>query len=69
MMDSSAQRVLLGGVVAGVLGLLGLVYHALFIQFPMVMTTGDAHLQRWIGPDAARLAFLTLAIIVCGGYI
>jgi hypothetical protein len=35
----------------------------------MVMTTGDAHLQRWIGPDAARLSFLALAVAVGAGAI
>jgi hypothetical protein len=35
----------------------------------MALTTGDAHLQRWIGPDAARASFLALAVAVGAGAI
>ncbi|MBF6589110.1 MAG: hypothetical protein IVW57_01100 [Ktedonobacterales bacterium] len=54
---------------AGVVLLIGLVVIALFHAFPSVMTTGDAQLQRWIGPDAARLSFLGLALAVGAGAI
>jgi hypothetical protein len=63
------RRLVIGGTAGGVLALIILVVDDLFIQFPMVMTTGDAHLQRWIGPDAARLSFLALALAIGGGYI
>jgi hypothetical protein len=58
---------MVGVVSGGALLLLGLVTLALFVEFPQVMTTGDANLQRWIGPDAARLSFLGLALAVGGG--
>jgi hypothetical protein len=64
-----ARRVLVGGLSAAVLILDGLVTVALYIRFPMVLTTGDAHLQRWIGPGAARLSFLGLAIALGAGAI
>src|SRR5215469_15846904 len=63
------RRVALGGLSGAMLVLVALVALALFVQFPMVMTTGDAHLQRWIGPDAARLSFFGLALVVGGGAI
>src|SRR5215467_8073529 len=64
-----ARRVTVGTLCGAVCILVALVAIALFLQFPMVMTTGDAHLQRWIGPDAARLSFLALAVAVGVGAI
>jgi hypothetical protein len=63
------RRVAVGSLSGAVFILVALVAVALFVQFPMVMTTGDAHLQRWIGPDAARLSFLALAVAVGVGAI
>lgn len=65
----AARRVAVGSLSGAVFILVALVAVALFVQFPMVMTTGDAHLQRWIGPDAARLSFLALAVAVGAGAI
>jgi hypothetical protein len=63
------RRVTVGTLSGTVCILVALVAIALFVQFPMVMTTGDARLQRWIGPDAARLSFLALAVAVGVGAI
>jgi hypothetical protein len=63
------RRVLVGSLSAAVLILVGLVAIALYVRFPMVLTTGDAHLQRWIGPGAARLSFMGLAMAVGAGAI
>jgi hypothetical protein len=63
------RRVAVGAFSGAVFILVMLVAIALFIQFPMVMTTGDARLQVWIGPDAARLSFLALAVAVGAGAI
>jgi hypothetical protein len=63
------RRVAVGSLSGAVFILVALVAVALFVQFPMVMTTGDAHLQRWIGPDGARLSFLALAVAVGVGAI
>jgi hypothetical protein len=65
----AVRRVTVGTLSGAVFILIALVAVALFVQFPMVMTTGDAHLQRWIGPDATRLSFLALAIAVGVGAI
>jgi hypothetical protein len=65
----AVRRIAVGTLSGAVFVLVGLVATALFVEFPTVMTTGDAHLQRWIGPDAARLSFLALAIAVGVGAI
>jgi hypothetical protein len=64
-----ARRVTVGTLTGAVCILVALVAIALFVQFPMVMTTGDAHLQHWIGPYAARLSFMVLATAVGVGAI
>lgn len=40
-----------------------------YVQFPMVTRTGDANLQRWIGPDTVRLVGLLIGLLFGGCYL
>ena len=61
MGEHMPRRILLVGVTGGAVLLLALVIFALFVRFPMVLTTGDARLQRWLGPDGERQRHVTPA--------
>jgi hypothetical protein len=45
-----------------------LLVYTMFVGFPSITHTGDAHLQRWLGPDAARWGYLALGLLVAGAY-
>jgi hypothetical protein len=57
------------GVVSVSTLLVALVVNALFSRFPTVLTTGDARLQVWIGPDGARWAFVALTVAIGTGAV
>ena len=59
-----ARRILIAGLSGVSALLLALAVNALFVRFPMVLTTGDARLQRWIGPDGTRWAFVALTLAI-----
>jgi hypothetical protein len=63
------RRILLVGVTGGAVLLLALVIFALFVRFPMVLTTGDARLQRWLGPDGARWGYVALTLAIGAGAV
>ena len=46
-----------------------LVAYLLFGSRRNLVHTGDAHLQRWVSPDAARWAYLAVALIIISGFI
>jgi len=45
-----------------------LLAYMMFVGFPAITQTGDAHLQRWLGPDMARWGYLALGLLVAGAY-
>jgi hypothetical protein len=63
------RRILVSGVTGASALLLALVVNALFVRFPMVLTTGDANLQRWIGPSGARWSFAALTVAIGAGAV
>jgi hypothetical protein len=40
-----------------------------YVQFPLVIRTGDANLQRWIGPDAVRITGILLGLLFGASYL
>lgn len=40
-----------------------------YFQFPLVVRTGDANLQKWIGPDAVRIAGILLGLLFGACYL
>jgi hypothetical protein len=45
-----------------------LLAYTVFVGFPSITQTGDANLQRWVGPDWARWGYLALGLVVAGAY-
>jgi len=45
-----------------------LLAYTMFVAFPTVTHTGDAHLQQWLGPDMARWGYLAIGLLVAGAY-
>jgi hypothetical protein len=45
-----------------------LLAYTMFVGFPTITHTGDAHLQQWLGPDMARWGYLALGLLVAGAY-
>jgi hypothetical protein len=46
-----------------------LLAYLLFVSRRNLVHTGDAHLQHWVSPDAARWVYLAIALILVGGFI
>jgi len=46
-----------------------LLAYAMFIGFPDITQTGDANLERWVGPDWARWGYLALGLVMAGAYV
>jgi len=40
-----------------------------FLQYPLVTQTGDASLQRWIGPGTVKIAGFLLGLLFGGCYL
>jgi hypothetical protein len=45
-----------------------LLAYTMFLGFPSITQTGDAYLQQWLGPDAARWGYLAVGLLVAGAY-
>jgi hypothetical protein len=45
-----------------------LLAYTMFVGFPTVTQTGGAHMQGWLGPDAARWGYLAVGLLVAGAY-
>lgn len=40
-----------------------------YVQYPLVTQTGDANLQRWIGPDTVKIVGILLGLLFGGCYL
>ncbi|HEY0753007.1 MAG TPA: hypothetical protein VGD98_03445 [Ktedonobacteraceae bacterium] len=58
-----ARRLLIVGISIVTVLFVLLLADALYVQFPLVTSTGDAQLQRWIGPDAVKVVALLLGLL------
>jgi hypothetical protein len=58
-----SRRILMTGLsIATILFVLFLI-DIFYIQFPLLTRTGDAQLQRWIGPDAVKIAGILIGLL------
>ena len=57
------RRLLMWGISLVTLLLVLLLVDIFYVQFSLVTRTGDAQLQRWIGPDAVKVAGILLGLL------
>lgn len=64
-----SRRILIAGISIVTVLLVLLLVDIFYVQFPLVTRTGDANLQKWIGPDAVKIAGILLGLLFGACYL
>jgi hypothetical protein len=64
-----SHRILIAAISSLTILFVLLLADTFYVQFPLVVRTGDANLQKWIGPDAVKIAGILLGLLFGLSYL